>query len=298
MFGKYEIVRQYVPTFWMDLLEIPGRSFADASTRYTYRIPEQDNLWEYYMVMIKRLRLIAETPFKMDNEGFNVEDDRQFRVLREALVNMLMHTDHFSTIHSCVRIYTDRVEFFNAGAMPFPISEIGKQYYSNPRNPSIAKFFRHIHLSETAGYGIGLMRGWKELTGNDVIFASDVTTSCVTFDLLKNATKEFAKEFINDGENCIKEAKSFIKDGENFIKEDSVFNKKFIKAAHGIMELISEDKTISINAMSESLNLSSRQIATHLKRLQELQKITRQGGRKQGEWVILDKDFLSFLDMI
>ena len=112
-FGKEEWVRRYVPTFWMDLVEIPGRSVREARTRYTYRIPEQENLWEYFQIMIRRLRLIVDTPFMMNDEGFNVEDRSQFKILREALVNMLSHFDPFSTIHSCIHIYTDRVEFFN-----------------------------------------------------------------------------------------------------------------------------------------------------------------------------------------
>ena len=95
--------------FWMDLAEIPGRSVREARTRYTYRIPEQENLWEYFQIMIRRLRLIVDTPFMMNDEGFNVEDRSQFKILREALVNMLSHFDSFSTIHSCINIYTNRV---------------------------------------------------------------------------------------------------------------------------------------------------------------------------------------------
>lgn len=95
--------------FWMDLVEIPGRSVREARTRYTYRIPEQENLWEYFQIMIRRLRLIVDTPFMMNDEGFNVEDRSQFKILREALVNMLSHFDPFSTIHTCIHIYTDRV---------------------------------------------------------------------------------------------------------------------------------------------------------------------------------------------
>lgn len=95
--------------FWIDLVEIPGRSVREARTRYTYRIPEQENLWEYFQIMIRRLRLIVDTPFMMNDEGFNVEDRSQFKILREALVNMLSHFDPFSTIHSCINIYTNRV---------------------------------------------------------------------------------------------------------------------------------------------------------------------------------------------
>lgn len=63
MLGRREVIHRLVPTFWMDYIEIPGNSVQEAQTRYTYRIPEQENLWEYYHAIIKRLRLFAETPF-------------------------------------------------------------------------------------------------------------------------------------------------------------------------------------------------------------------------------------------
>jgi ATP-dependent DNA helicase RecG len=183
MFGRTEVIHRHVPTFWMDLVEIPGNSVQEAKTRYTYRIPEQENLWEYYQVMIRRLRLLVDTPFKMNNLGVAVDDDSQLMVLREALINMLMHADHFSTLHSCIRIYSNRVEFFNAGSFPVPIERLGKGIFSNPRNPSIAKFFRLAKLAETVGFGIDKLKSWKELTGNDVSFEGTIEHVCLTFGL-------------------------------------------------------------------------------------------------------------------
>ena len=198
MFGKYEFLREYVPTFWMDLVEIPGNSVAEAKVRYTYRIPEQDNLWEYYLVLIKRLRLLVDTPFKMNREGFNIEDQSQFKILREALVNMLVHADHFSTIHSCIHVYVNRVEFFNAGAFPIPIEQIGEKLYSNPRNPIIAKLFRLVHLSETVGYGMDLMREWKPITGFAMSVTSDITSTTVTFYLQAHNVNDNVNDNVNN----------------------------------------------------------------------------------------------------
>ena len=62
-----------------------------------------------------------------------------------------------------------------------PISQLGNHLYSNPRNPIIAKIFRLVNLSETIGYGFDMMNEWKEITGNDVTFESDICNSTVTF---------------------------------------------------------------------------------------------------------------------
>ena len=50
--------------------------------------------------------------------------------------------------------------------------------------------------------------------------------------------------------------------------------------------------------MSESIGLSSRQIKKYMRRLQDLKKIARIGGRKAGEWKIIDEEYEGFFDRI
>ena len=40
--------------------------------RFTYRIPEQENIWNAYRRISRRLLTIVDVPFKMDAEGCNV----------------------------------------------------------------------------------------------------------------------------------------------------------------------------------------------------------------------------------
>lgn len=53
---------------------------------------------------------------------------------------------------------------------------------------------------------------------------------------------------------------------------------------------------ISIAKMAEAMGLSTRQVLKYMKRLQELHKITRIGGRKVGEWKIIDEEYEGFFD--
>ena len=135
--------------------------------------------------MIKRLRLQVDTPFKINAEGVAIDDDSQFMVLREALVNMLMHTDHFSPVHSCIRIYTNQIEFLNAGSFPVPLERLGKGMLSIPRNPTIAKLFRFARLAETVRFGIDKLKSWEQLTGNDVTFHGGIESVCLTMGLIR-----------------------------------------------------------------------------------------------------------------
>ena len=113
---------------------------------------------------------------------------------------MLSHFDPWSTVHSCIYIYTDRVEFFNAGGYPVPIEQLGNRLYSNPRNPIIAKMFRLVNISETIGYGFDMMNEWKKITERNVDFESDLCTSCVTFWLPSNYVGNRAGNRVNDKE--------------------------------------------------------------------------------------------------
>lgn len=181
MFGKRDAVQNAVSNFWIDYIEIPGTSYKDASTRYTYRMQEQDNIWEYYQLLIQRLRLYVDNPFTAGPDGFAPDDNSQLYTLREGLVNMLAHADYFSPMHSTIRVYTNRIEFQNAGRFIIDLDKLYEQISSMPRNPSIIKFFRYAKLSENAGYGIDKMMRWKELTGKEVSFESELTHSNVIY---------------------------------------------------------------------------------------------------------------------
>jgi len=54
---------------------------------------------------------------------------------------------------------------------------------SVPRNPNIIAFFRFARQGENAGYGIDKIKRWTKLTGQDVDFESNITSSTVTYPL-------------------------------------------------------------------------------------------------------------------
>ena len=85
---------------------------------------------------------------------------------------------------------------------------------------------------------------------------------------------------------------------KEFVKGESKFAKEFVKASRQIYKLIHRDPQITTAQMAEDLGLSARQVQKYLKRLQEMQKITRVGGRKSGEWKIVDEEYEGFFDRI
>ena len=183
--GTNLAINKSFPDFRIDLLEIPGTSYADASVRYTFRLEEQENLWEYYFAIIDRLKRYIDMPFKMNELGIAAEDSSQFDAIREALVNLLMHSDFFSPARPRVRVFSDRIEFENPGAFPRSIDILLHKDVSIPRNPVLAKLFRCAKLAENAGYGFDKMLKWEKPTNTKVRFGNSVDTALVVFPFLK-----------------------------------------------------------------------------------------------------------------
>ena len=181
MLGQRDVVQRHVSNFWIDYLEIPGKSLADARVRYTYRMPEQDNIWESYQIILQRLRNFVDAPYEAHADGVGAEDESQLYALREGLTNCCAHADYFSPMHPTIRVFADRIELQNPGRFMFPLSELRTQIHSIPRNPKLIKFFRYAKLGENAGYGIDKMLAWERLTKGKVEFASDLVSSTITY---------------------------------------------------------------------------------------------------------------------
>lgn len=85
---------------------------------------------------------------------------------------------------------------------------------------------------------------------------------------------------------------------KEFVKGTPQFAKEFVKASRKIYKLISRDPHVSAAQIAESIGLSTRQVQKYMKRLQDLNKIARVGGRKTGEWKIIDDEYEGFFDRI
>jgi len=162
VFGNEDTIRSIIGDFRIDYLEISGTSYSDAPTKYNYRLSEADNLLDFYFSIFERLQKKIDVPFKQEGKWLmNNEDQPQVKAIKEALVNLLMHTDYFSNAKPRIRVFLDRIEFFNPGSLPKDVKYIMQEEFSMPRNRTVARIFRHIGLSENIGSGFDKMfKGW------------------------------------------------------------------------------------------------------------------------------------------
>lgn len=222
------------------------------------------------------------------------------RAVTEVICNAIIHRDYQelgSEIH--IDIYDDRMEVYSPGGMIDgrliqqlnPLSVPSKR-----RNPLLADFFSRLDLMERRGSGMKKILGeyarfesLKEYHTPE--FTSNATEFHVTLWNLNYGT-DVVKDVVN---NTADVTKGFVK---GFVKEPTQFTKEFVKAQRRIYKLISTNPQINITAIAANLGVSTRQVQKYLRRLTELQLIAREGGRKNGIWKILDKDYDDFFERI
>ena len=283
MLGKGEIVQEYVPHFWIDYIEIPGTTYSDADCRYTYRMPEQENIWEYFKVLLQRLRLYVDNPFMAGPDGFSPEDNSQLYCLREGLVNLLAHADYFSPMHSAIRVFNDRIEFQNPGRFAVRISDKPGKVKSVPRNPNIIAFFRYARQGENAGYGIDKIMRWTKLTGLEVDFESDITSSTVTYPLPSQKGGQKGGQ-INIGTESIyadNQCNTHDKSGQKEVVRNSGQNQGEETRAR-IVEAMRKKPEISRRELADIIGISPSAIQKHIEHLKETEIIIRLGSDRKG----------------
>ena len=268
MFGKRDSINKLTYNFWIDYIEIPGTSIHTAERRYTFRLQEQENIWESYNIIIQRLRNYVDNPYSPRPDGFAPDDETRLYCLREALVNLCAHSDYFDAAHPTIRVYSNHISFQNPGAFHFDVEKVKSQpIVSKPRNPNILKFFRLAKLSENAGYGIEKILNWSELTGKEVEFKTYQSISEVVFYLPINTGG-------NTGGNV----------GGN-VGGNTGGNKRKDNERR-IIDYLSNNATTSIKDMSQSLDIPYRTTERIVAELKKKGIIERKGDTRKSYWKV------------
>ena len=175
LFGKPVTLRRCFPMTRVDYIRVPGREWVPHPDRRFDTIDLRDPLLR--LVRRAQAAILDDLP-----KGFALEEgDLQrtdkpaipLRVIREALVNALMHRSYRS--HSPVQIirYANRLEIRNPGFSLKSQDHLGEPG-SQLRNPKIAAALYDTRLAETKGSGIRVMRESMEQAGlTPPLFESD-----------------------------------------------------------------------------------------------------------------------------
>lgn len=265
MFGKRESLLRALPNFWIDYMEIPGHSYTTATRRYTYRMPEQENIWESFLLIMHRLRNFVDAPYVEGPDFFGGEDNSELFCLREGVVNFCAHSDFFASSHPTIRVFVDKIVMQNPGRFILAADEFRDRILSIPRNPSIIRFFRHVKLAENAGYGIDKILGWENLTGKNVTFDSDMLISTVTYQL------ELTNNSRHVGEKTGEKTTGF---GEN-------------AGENVVLGMIRDNPYVTQPRIAGETGFSIRKVNRIISSLRNKGVIVRIGKTKGGHWEIV-----------
>jgi len=166
LFGKPIALRRFFPMLRVDYIRVPGKEW----------VPDPDKRFDSIEMRDPLIRLIRRaTAAVMDDlpKGFSLPEgqlQRQDvyripqRVIREAIVNAVMHRNY--RVQGAIQVirYSNRLEIINPGfslKSPEHLGEPG----SLARNPKIAAVLHETRFAETKGSGIRVMRDMMEQAG-------------------------------------------------------------------------------------------------------------------------------------
>ncbi len=159
LFGKADTLRDLLPAVRVDYIRVQGRTWVpDAYERFT----SLDRLGPIFEVIYQVEAAITDdlpVSFFLPEDSLHRIDRPLIPrdVVREALVNAMMHRDYRANSPVQIIRYSNRIEFRNKGYSLKPEEELGTPG-SELRNPKLADALHQTRLAETKGSGIATMR--------------------------------------------------------------------------------------------------------------------------------------------
>lgn len=184
--------------------------------------------------------------------------------IREALANALAHRDYASSGKVQVRIFDDRLEVWNPGLLPPPltIEKLKGKHDSIPRNPLIAKAFFWIKFAEDVGSGTSKIIRW-----------------CNEWGLPEPTYEEAGGSFVTVFHNPKL-------DKQIQISSEKGREKGREKSREKILRLIVKNSTITTEEIAGVLGLSVKGVEKNIKILKQQKLLRRIGPDKGGHWEI------------
>ena len=228
------------------------------------------------------------------------------RAVTETVANAIIHRDYMqmgSEIH--VDMYDDRLEIYSPGGMMDGklIQQLNPLTVpSKRRNPLLADFFSRLGLMERRGSGMRkIIDAYKQYEHLTTYHAPEFNSNSSEFHVTLwnlNYVEEKESEFLKEQKEFRKEGKEFRKEQKEFRKEGKEFRKEFLKVQRKVYKMISLNPKTTIPEMALNIGVSERQVYKYIKKMTDLNLIIREGGRKNGSWKIIDKEYEGFFDKI
>lgn len=281
LFGKDP--ERYIPGAYIQYVRFDGLTEADDlvnekkfSGNLIRVLKELDSFLEYAIIQQKSVPVTA------------LKEKTQFNfpkwAIRELLMNSIMHRDYESNAPIKFYQYQDRIEIVNPGGLYGNARPENFPKVNDYRNPVIAEAMKVLGYVNRFNRGIARVK--KELVNNgnpDAIFDyKRIGVFGVTvYDTLDNAWNK--EETIQNAENT--KVKNWVKTKHELGEK---LGGKLGETEWLILELISENSSISIVDMAKKIQKSTTTIENNLKKLRGREILRHIGPAKGGNWEILN----------
>lgn len=161
MFGQMASIQEEFPNYMLDYQE---RAEPKTDGRWVDRLTLDGkwsgNLYDFYRKVYLKLTGDLKVPFSLE-KGVRKDETPVHEALREALANVLVHSDYSDRASVLVVKRPDMFGFRNPGLMRIPASIAIQGGEHDCRNRTLHKMFRLVGVGEQAGSGIPkIYRGW------------------------------------------------------------------------------------------------------------------------------------------
>lgn len=201
--------------------------------------------------------------------------------LREIICNSIVHRDHQGT-WTQMSVYSDHIRLWNEGKLPDDLSveKLMGKHTSQPRNPKMAEAFYRAGFIEAWGRGIEkIVNGFKAEGLTPPTFS--VEQGGVTVNILR---EKFVAINLG-GTTDINQFKGDQKSDQENVQENVQENLTERQVA--ILEIIAENKSVSLNSLAESLGVAVKTIQRDIEKMSK--KVRRVGPDKGGHWEVIDE---------
>ncbi len=234
-------------------------SIKDSITCKTDILSQVDIVMDFVKKHINKETIITGNKASIERWQYPLE------AIRELVLNMIVHRDYTSAADSQVKIFPDRIIFYNPGLLSSDISIeqlYTSDYISYSRNKQIAQFVKDLGWIEK--YGTGIKRVIE------LFEKSNLPTP-----VIRNQQNGVFVE-IRSG------YKDLDKDLEKDLEKDNLTTRQML-----ILNELIRNKKITQQELSKKIGINDKNIRNNLQTLKEKGLIKRIGPDKGGYWEVL-----------
>lgn len=159
LFGKHSALRRHMPMMRVDYIRVDGREWVPNPEKRYQTIEKLGPLLTLAPQVVSQVLEDIPKAFYLPEGQVHRQDVPLIptAVIREAIVNALMHRSFQKQQPVQVIRFSNRIEIRNPGYSLIPEERLGEPG-SRTRNPKIACALHEVGLAETKGTGIRVMR--------------------------------------------------------------------------------------------------------------------------------------------